>query len=298
MTSPDQNRPQAGQPQIMQDGLIRILAPNPSPMTYWGTNTYLLGQDRIAVIDPGPDDDAHLAAILNAGADRISHIVLTHSHLDHSALVPRLKAATGATVVAFGDSREGRREDIAALAGIGGGEGIDHHFAPDQILGDDAVLDGGEWDLRAIWTPGHIGNHICLEWGDRMFTGDHVMGWATSMVSPPDGDLAAFMGSLDKLLGRGTSLYYPAHGDPVQNPEKRVRHLITHRRGREAQIIEALKAQSGTPSELATRIYTDVPDALLPAATRNVLAHLIDLYDRNIVSVDREIGLDGHFSIK
>jgi len=276
--------PPPGEVQEMEPGIRRILAPNPSPMTFRGTNTYLLGTRRLALIDPGPDDPAHLAAILDAlsPGETISHILVTHSHVDHSRLVPALRRETGAPVLAFGDSAAGRDPEIAAMTGLGGGEGIDAGFAPDHFLADGESVDGDGWSLTAIWTPGHMGNHMCFAAGDALFTGDHVMGWATSMVSPPDGDLTAFMTSLEKLQGRHDRVFYPAHGAPVDAPEARLAELIAHRRSREAQILGALDGGPATIAELTARIYSDVPEALLPAAGRNVLAHLIDLTRRGL----------------
>ncbi|MGB8621685.1 MAG: MBL fold metallo-hydrolase, partial [Paracoccaceae bacterium] len=223
--------PRAGVVQRPEPGLRLVLAPNPSPMTYWGTNTYLLGTGYVAVIDPGPASDAHLEAILGALApgERISHILVTHSHVDHSTLAPALSCATGAPVLAFGDSAAGRRADLAALTGLGGGEGVDRAFSPDERLADGDIVRGQGWSVTALWTPGHMGNHMCFAWGEALFTGDHVMGWASSMVSPPDGDLTAFMTSLERLATRRDRIFYPAHGAPVRDPAARLAELIAHR---------------------------------------------------------------------
>jgi glyoxylase-like metal-dependent hydrolase (beta-lactamase superfamily II) len=290
--------PSPGEVQELEPGIRRILAPNPSPMTFRGTNTYLLGTRRLAVIDPGPADPAHLEAILGAlsPGESVSHILVSHSHVDHSALVPALREATGAPVLAFGDSAAGRNPDIAALTGLGGGEGIDARFAPDQCLADGETVDGDGWLVTALWTPGHMGNHLCFALGDAVFTGDHVMGWATSMVSPPDGDLTAFMASLEKLQGRHDRVFYPAHGAPVTEPEARLAELIAHRRGREAQILSALDGGPATIPALTARLYSDVPEALLPAAQRNVLAHLIDLTQRGLAGPQGELSAKAVFA--
>ncbi|WP_212525938.1 MBL fold metallo-hydrolase [Actibacterium sp. MT2.3-13A] len=290
--------PPPGEAQELEPGIRRILAPNPSPMTFRGTNTYLLGRRRVAVIDPGPDDPAHLAAILGAlgPGETVSHILLTHSHVDHSALVPALARATGAPVLAYGDSAAGRDPQIAAIAGLGGGEGIDAGFAPDHCLADGDTVEGDGWSLKAIWTPGHMGNHMCFAAADAVFTGDHVMGWATSMVSPPDGDLTAFMASLEKLQGRHDRVFYPAHGAPVTDPEARLAELIAHRRGREAQILAALDSGPATVAALTARIYTDVAPSLLKAAGRNVLAHLIDLTRRGLAAPQGELRAEAVFT--
>jgi len=298
MDEPAGFNPPVGVVQRPEPGLRMVLAPNPSPMTFRGTNTYILGEGDVAVIDPGPDAPAHLQAILGALApgERVSHILITHSHVDHSALAPALSRATGAPVLAFGDSSAGQRPEMARLAGLSGGEGVDRAFRPDATLADDEVLHGAGWSLTALWTPGHMANHLSFAWRDAVFTGDHVMGWATSMVSPPDGDLTAFMASLEKLVPRQDRVFYPAHGAPVTAPAARLAGLIAHRRGREAQILQALTHGPATPAELAARIYTDTAPALLPAAARNVLAHLLDLTERNLVSPDGTPGNESRFS--
>ncbi|MDU8912124.1 MBL fold metallo-hydrolase [Aestuariicoccus sp. MJ-SS9] len=263
-------------------GVRRILCDNPSPMTFRGTNTYLVGTRDIAVIDPGPDDARHLEAILTAlsPGQHIAHIVVTHAHLDHSPLAAPLRARTGAPVHAFGDARAGRSPEMETLAAsglAGGGEGVDAAFAPTEMLADGAELTGDGWRLRAWHTPGHFGNHIALELGDLLFSGDLVMGWASSLVSPPDGDLTAFMQSCERLLTRDWRRLLPGHGAPVEAPAARISELLTHRRAREAAILQVLHAGPADAAGLARAIYTDTPPALLGAAARNVLAHLIDL---------------------
>lgn len=276
-----QEAPAPGQPIALAPGLLRVLAPNPAPMTHWGTNSYLLGTDRLAVIDPGPADPRHLAA-LRAAIDRrpVSHILVTHAHLDHSPLAAPLARETGAPVLAFGDARAGRSAAMAKLtraAALGGGEGVDAGFAPDQCLTDGETVTGDGWTLRALHTPGHMGNHLCLLWGDTAFSGDHVMGWATSLVSPPDGDLSDFMASLARLAATGVQKLWPGHGAPVADAQARITALTAHRAARTAQIRAALAQAPGTAAEITARVYTEVPPALLPAAERNVLAHLIAL---------------------
>lgn len=270
-----------------EPGLRRVLAPNPSPMTFRGTNTYLLGRSEIAVIDPGPDDPAHLEAILGAltRGQRITAILVTHSHLDHSPLARPLAQATGAPVLASGPSDWGRRPAMQALAEagvVGGGEGVDLAFRPDRRIGEGDMVSGDGWTVEVLHTPGHMANHLAFAWNRALFSGDLVMGWATSLISPPDGDLTAFMTSVARLGARGDRVHYPGHGDPVADPAARCAELLAHRRTREAQIREALAGlEAASAAELAARIYTDVPRALLPAAERNVLAHLIDLVERN-----------------
>ena len=299
MTTP----PIAGEAVWLDPLLRRVLAPNPSPMTYWGTNSYLLGSDAgLCVIDPGPDEPAHLAALLAAiGPAPVSHIVVTHSHKDHSPLARPLAAATGAPVVAFGDATAGRSAIMAKLVegGLtGGGEGIDYAFAPDIVVADADRITGADWQLDVIHTPGHLGNHICLRWEDQMFTGDHVMGWASSLVSPPDGDLTQFMASCARLQKEKVRIYHPGHGEPVEDPAGRLDWLINHRIGREDQILDVLGSAPGalTVSDLTKAIYHDAPPGLQQAAARNVLAHLIDLIGRNRIKADLPLSATSRFS--
>lgn len=290
---PDDFDPLPGRADTLAPGLRRVVAPNPSPMTYRGTNTYLVGQTDIAVIDPGPEIGVHLEAILDAlePGQRISHIIVTHTHLDHSPLAAPLALRTGAPVLAFGDAQAGRSPVMQELAqgGLaGGGEGIDEAFRPDIELSDGETVTADGWSLEVIHTPGHLGNHIALGWGEHCFTADHVMGWASSLVSPPDGDLTDFMESCRRLRGREWSTFYPGHGAAVTDPGGRLDWLIIHREGREASILAALADGPATARELAERIYTDTPAALIPAAERNVFAHLVDLAGRNLANpVDR-----------
>ena len=286
---PDDFNPVPGVPQDVGRGIRRIVAPNPSPMTYRGTNTYLVGATDLAVIDPGPAIPAHLDAILAAigPGQRIARILVTHAHVDHSPLARPLAAATGAPVLAFGDADAGRSavmEGLAAAGLAGGGEGVDRDFAPDQVLADGDVVEGPDWRLEVIHTPGHMGNHIALALGDACFTADHVMGWASSLVSPPDGDLTDFMASCRRLRARDWRVFHPGHGAPVTDPAGRLDWLIAHREGREAEIRAALARGPATARDLARAIYTDTPPALLPAAERNVFAHLVDLTGRGIVA--------------
>jgi len=285
---------------LLEPGLRRITAPNPSPMTLHGTNTFLVGETDLAVIDPGPLSDAHLAAILTAigPGQRISHILVTHSHLDHSPLARPLAQATGAPVLAAGRSDWGRSpamEHLARTGGIGGGEGVDQGFTPDRSVADGEIVGGDGWRIEALHTPGHMANHLAFAWNGALFSGDLVMGWSTSLISPPDGDLTAFRRSLTRLIARNDRLYYPAHGDAVTDPTARCHTLLDHRAGREAQILEALRAGDATPAELTAHIYTDIAPALMPVAERNVLAHLIDLVERNLAYADPDLATTARF---
>ncbi len=298
--------PEIGVATELADGLRRIVAPNASPMTFTGTNTYLLGETEIAVVDPGPDDPRHLEAILAAVGNprRISHILVTHSHLDHSPLARALARATDAPVLALGDSLAGRSDRMNRLAEsveLGGGEGVDAAFQPDQTLEDSEVIAAREWNIVAIATPGHFSNHLCFSWDGEggIFSGDHVMSWATTLVSPPDGDLTAFMRSLDKMAARGhDERYFPGHGAVLSDPQAMVAHQIAHRRNRESQIVSALEDGPATALALATRIYTEIPRELIPAATRNVFSHLIDLTERNVAGHDQALSPEAAFSLR
>ena len=259
--------------------VARVLAPNPSPFTFTGTHSHLIGTDHLAIIDPGPDDDAHLSALLAAIGERsLRAIVCTHTHRDHSPLARRLSEQTGAPVIG-----------CAPLAFDGeGGEAFDAGYWPDMVLADGARVAGSNWTIEAVATPGHTSNHLSyalIETG-ALFSGDHVMGWSTSIVSPPDGDMGDYMASLDRLLTRADRVYYPAHGDPVADPHARVAELIAHRRAREAAIVAMLGEGVGEPRALVERIYAGTPPALFPAAERSVLAHLIDLDRRGLARGD------------
>tara|TARA_R110002110_G_scaffold108443_1_gene270796 strand:+ start:344 stop:1261 length:918 start_codon:yes stop_codon:yes gene_type:complete len=302
MLPPDDFNPPLGTPVTLEPGLRRIVAPNPSPMTYRGTNTYLLGTRGIAVIDPGPASDPHLQAILAAiPADQhVSHIIVTHTHIDHSPLARALSDATGAGIMAYGDATAGRSmimQELAKTGLIGGGEGIDAAFRPDETLSDGDQITGDGWTLDVLHTPGHIGNHLSLGWNGACFTADHVMGWASSLVSPPDGDLTDFMASCQRLAAHDWRVFYPGHGAPVADPAARLDWLITHRQTREAAIVGLLQDGAADAPTLAAKIYADTPPALLPAATRNVLAHLIDLKQKSIVTPNGPLHADVEFRL-
>ncbi len=286
-----QERAPAGQAVWLADNIRRIIAPNPSPMTYWGTNSYLVGRGGgLALIDPGPQSEAHMQAILAALApgERISHILVTHAHLDHSPLARPLARASGAPVLAFGRARAGQSPvmaDLLARGLAGGGEGVDHDFAPDVRLKDGARIEGDGWEITALHTPGHMANHMSFDLQGIVFTGDHVMGWASSLVSPPDGDLTRFMASCARLAARDDTAYLPGHGGPVTDPAARIAWLIDHRKQRESAILQALEAAGPARlPELTRAVYTDTPPALMKMAERNVLAHLIDLAGRALVA--------------
>jgi glyoxylase-like metal-dependent hydrolase (beta-lactamase superfamily II) len=257
----------------------RLLAPNPSPFTYSGTQTYIVGQGEVAVIDPGPADSDHIDALRAAlDGERISAIVCTHTHRDHSPASRLLKAISGAPIIGCAPlalDDDGPRADAA----------FDRDYDPDRVLGDGDRLEGPDWTLEAVHTPGHTSNHLCfaLPQAGALFTGDHVMGWSTTIVSPPDGDMAAYMASLRKLLLRDDMIYFPAHGPAVEAPKKLVRGLIQHRLMREAQILREIGEDEGRIEDMVPRMYKSIDPRLFPAAARSVLAHLIDMEERGLV---------------
>lgn len=298
---PSEFDPPIGVAEEIADGLRRIVAPNPSHMTYRGTNTYLLGNRNLALIDPGPDHPEHLEAILSAvGGATVQCIIVTHSHLDHSPLAEKVSAHTKAPVLAYGDSSSGRSAIMTSLCAsgyVGGGEGVDPWFTPDRQVTDGELFFGSEWELKILHTPGHMGNHICIKWQDAVFSGDLVMGWASSLVSPPDGDLSDFMASCQRLLDEKPSTLYPGHGAPVSPAKERVKWLMDHRETRTQEILKALSHGKKSMQELTAEIYAGTPKHLHPAATRNLFAHLIDLQQKGAVTSDPDLRLDAVFSL-
>lgn len=262
----------------------RVLAPNPSPFTYTGTQTYIVGEGGVAVIDPGPDLPAHLEALRAAlEGERVAAILCTHTHRDHSPASRPLAAATGAPIVGCAPLS---LEDSGPRAD----ESFDSDYRPDRILADGERLEGEGWTIEAVATPGHTSNHLCLALSGEgaLFTGDHVMGWSTTVVAPPDGDMADYMASLDRLLERDDHVYYPAHGPAVEDPHAHVRRLIEHRRMRERQILGQLECGEGRIPAMVEAMYSDIDPRLFPAAGRSVLAHLVDLERRGAVRAEGE----------
>jgi glyoxylase-like metal-dependent hydrolase (beta-lactamase superfamily II) len=255
------------------------LAPNPSPFTYSGTQTYVVGRGEVAVIDPGPADELHIGAILMAlEGETVRYIVCTHTHRDHSPGVVPLKAATGAEVV-------GCAPLVLEDAGPRADAAFDATYAPDRVLEDGEQLKAKGWTLEAVATPGHTSNHLCyaLVEENATFTGDHIMGWSTTVVSPPDGDMAHYMASLQKLVDREETRFYPAHGEPVEKARRYARGLMGHRKQREGQILRAIDEGLDAIPDMVTKMYSGIDPRLYGAAGRSVLAHLIDLRDRGAV---------------
>ncbi|MDM7459812.1 MAG: MBL fold metallo-hydrolase [Paracoccus sp. (in: a-proteobacteria)] len=273
--------------------LIRVLAGNPSPLTGPGTNSFVIGDRDRVVIDPGPDDPAHLDAVWQAAQGQISHIIVTHAHLDHSAGAARLAQRSGAPVLAFGTATAGRSPTMQQLAQSGmdsGGEGLDLDFRPDVLLHDDMRLDTPAGEIVVLHTPGHAAGHLCLAWRDVLFSGDIVMGWSSTLISPPDGDLCDYMRSLSRIAAWGAARLLPAHGPAVEDPPARLSDLAAHRRQRTAQILATLIQRPGTAEDVARRIY-EIPEPLIKIAARNVLAHLLALYDLGAVETEEKSGI-------
>ena len=261
----------------------RVLARNPSAFTYTGTGTYLIGNGTIAVIDPGPDDAAHIKALIEAvSGEMVSHIVITHTHKDHSPAAPALSAATGAPIVGCAPIRVDDDSGPKVEAGF------DQTYAPDRVLMNAERVSGPDWTLEAVFTPGHTSNHLCYALPEEkaLFSGDHVMGWSTTVVAPPDGEMAAYVASLRLLLERDETIYYPTHGDPVKDPSRFVRGLIGHRKQREGQILRQLADGPKLIPVMVAVMYAGVSPALHPAAGRSVLAHLIEMESRGQVVRD------------
>lgn len=265
--------------------VTRVLAPNPSPFTYTGTQTYLVGTRDLAVIDPGPAEDTHLAALLAAIGDRpVRAILCTHTHRDHSPAAAPLAARTGAPIIGCAPltlEDDGPRADAA----------FDPDYAPDRVLADGEQVQGEGWTLSALATPGHTSNHLCFALAEEkaLFTGDHVMGWSTTVVSPPDGDMTAYLLSLERLIGRDDAIYYPAHGEAITQPQRLARGTLGHRRMREGQILRHLEREG--PSlipDMVALMYAGIDPRLHGAAGRSVLAHLIDLEKRGLVKREKD----------
>ncbi|WP_029030642.1 MBL fold metallo-hydrolase [Salinarimonas rosea] len=274
----------------------RIVAGNAGPVTFTGTCTYVVGTGEVAIIDPGPDDPAHRAAILAATrGERIAHVLVTHTHRDHSPGASPLREITGAAIVGCAPHRDSR--------GLAAGEtnametAGDRAYAPDRVLADGERVEGPGWALDAVATPGHTANHLAfaLPQERALFSGDHVMAWSTTFIGPPDGAMGPYMASLSKLLARDETIYWPGHGGPVTEPGRFVRAIIAHRRQREESILARLRAGDDTVAGLVETVYRGLAPALKPAAALNVLAHLEDLHARGLASREGPPGLESRW---
>lgn len=264
----------------------RVLAPNPSPFTNTGTQSFIVGAGAgCAVIDPGPDVPSHLNALVAAiGDEPVVAILCTHTHRDHSPAARPLAARVGAPIV-------GCAPIVFDAAGPRADEGFDADYAPDRVLADGEAMSGPGWTLRALATPGHVSNHLCfaLEETGALFTGDHVMGWSTSVVVPPDGDMGDYMRSLELLQTRADRIYYPAHGQAVDKPRQLVRGMLGHRKQRESQILRLLANEAHGPAALVPQMYKGLDPRLAGAAKLSVTAHLIDLERRGLVTRSEDL---------
>lgn len=274
----------AGQVVELTPLVRRVISANPGPFTFTGTCTYIVGRGTVAVIDPGPQSPEHLAVLREAlRQETVSHIVVTHTHRDHSPGVHALKALTGATVVGCGHHRASRELALGEINRLDAS--ADHDHVPDAEMADGDVISGPGWTLQAVTTPGHTANHLAfaLAQESALFSGDHVMAWSTSIVAPPDGAMAAFMASLDKLKARSEAVYWPGHGGPVREPQRFVRALITHRRLREASILARVRDGDRLVPVIVAKVYDGLAPQLTGAAALSVFAHLEDLVERGLV---------------
>ena len=279
-------------------GVRRVLANNPSPFTFKGTVSYIVGRGRVAIIDPGPLDEAHIAALLDAvRGETVTHIFVTHTHRDHSPAVPRIKAATGAMVLAEGPHRPARPLHVGEAPRLDASNDTD--FRPDRALHNGEVIAGPGWTIEAVATPGHTANHMAfaLKEADLLFSGDHVMAWSTPVVAPPDGAMSDYMASLQKLARRSEPVYLPGHGGAVRDAPRFVAHYIRHRQAREASVLHRLaKGEADIPT-LVRAIYIGLDPRLVKAAGLSVLAHLEDLVTRGLVVTEGEPSIAGRYRL-
>ncbi|MEO9339939.1 MBL fold metallo-hydrolase [Mesorhizobium sp. SB112] len=288
--------PAYGQAIPVGQDILRLTVNNPSAFTFHGTNSYIVGRETLAVIDPGPEDDAHFDALMKAINGRpVSHIFVSHTHRDHSPLAARLKAETGAVTAAEGPHRPARPLQIGEINPLDASADMD--FVPDLVLADGSVVEGDGWALKTVLTPGHTANHaaFALDRDGVLFSADHVMAWATTIVAPPDGAMADYMASLERLLERDDRIFLPGHGGPVTKPRPFLRGLRTHRKMRERAIIERVNAGDRTIPEMVAAIYRDTDPRLHGAAALSVLAHLEDLVGRGAVQTEGMPAINGIF---
>ena len=277
-----------GQIQAVSPRIRRVITQNPSPFTYTGTGVYVVGHGEVAVIDPGPRLAGHVENLLEAlHGETITHILATHTHRDHSPAAGPLKEATGALICGYGPAPPSRDGELPNMD-----ESHDMDFMPDQELRHQDVISGPDWSLECVFTPGHTSNHMCyaLREEKALFTGDHVMGWSTSVVVPPDGNMTTYRHSLSLLLERDDVTYWPTHGPPITDTKPFIRALLAHRERREAQVVECLQGGIETIPQIVEKIYIGLEEALFVAACFSVLAHLEDLERRGIVVCEGSAG--------
>ena len=285
-----------GRVETLSPLIRRVLCPNPGPFTFKGTVTYIVGHGRVAIVDPGPDNAAHVAAVLEAvKGETVEAILVTHTHRDHSPATPAVKAATGATVYAEGPHRAARPLNLGETNALDASG--DKDFAPDVALADGAVVSGPGWTLEGVFTPGHCANHMAfaLREENTLLSGDHVMAWSTSIVAPPDGSMGDYMASLDKLRARSEAIFWPGHGGAVHEPQRFMRALAHHRLQREASIMKRIAAGDAAIPAIVAAIYEGLDPRLTGAAGLSVFAHLEDLVGRGLVTTDGPPALDGRF---
>ncbi len=279
-------------------GVRAIVADNPGPFTFKGTMSYIVGRGKVAILDPGPDDDAHVAALLDAvRGETVTHIFVTHTHRDHSPAVPKIKAATGAKVYAQGPHRLARPLHIGETRRLDASADMD--FRPDVALADGETVSGDGWTLEAVTTPGHTANHMAFAFkeADLLFAGDHVMGWSTTIVAPPDGAMSDYMASLHKLARRSEPLYLSGHGAPVSDAPRYVQFLIRHRQGREASILHRLGKGAADIPTIVKAVYIGLDPRLAGAAALSVLAHMEDLAARGVVATEGPPSIEGTYRL-
>lgn len=286
-----------GQIEAVSPLIRRVIAPNGGPFTFHGTGTYVIGHGKVAVVDPGPLLNNHIDALKQAlRGETVTHILITHTHRDHSPAAAPLKRAWAAPTYGFGPHGGGRIEQGAVVEAGG-----DDTFVPDVVTGNGDVVQGDGWTVEAVHTPGHTSNHLCfaLKEEKALFSGDHVMGWSTTIVSPPDGDMGAYIASLDRLMARDDDVYWPTHGAPIRKPAEFVPALKAHRMDREAQVIACLKDGLTKIADMVPRMYAkDVPEAMYPAAARSVLSQLVWLVEKEQVTAEGDLGTDAAFRLR
>jgi len=282
-----------GVPEQVSPLVRRVAAENPSKFTYRGTGTYIIGTGRVAVVDPGPALDAHRDALTAALIDdEVTLILVTHCHADHSPLAAWLHEETGAPRLAFGPHGKVDPTDDVVTE-----EAIDTAFAPDVALRHGDVVEGDGWSIEAVHTPGHTSNHLCFALPEEgaLFSGDHVMGWSTTVIAPPDGDMRSYFASLELLLQRDDRVYWPTHGGPIREPRPFVEAYLAHRREREAQVLDCVRGGREEIPAMVAELYAAVPETLHDAAARSVLSHLIKLVDDGAVVADGTPGAKSRF---